>query len=385
MKLTKITLSTLLLSTGLLMSCFEETSPNQPSPAISSSTTNSSSSNSSSSSTMATNCTYDGEVAWVVGSDYNTGALKALNITSQKECDFSLPVWQDASVFTDKNYLYVLESYGSNKWMKIDTKTQKVIWYKAFKAKSNPTDIAFVDSNTAFVNYYGFSTIAKVNLQTGAVTDTISLKMFENGGTTNPSSMLIKDGKLIVAMQRQDANWAPDTAKLAIIDIASLQVVDSIVLKAKNPYQLLAHNGKVLVVNNGTTNWTTYTSDNNGALEEVDLSAHTTSILVTEAELGGKPTHMEFISGDQFYTDIYKSYGDQPMAILNIKTKAITPIAGISNAFGGFTYSPFSQKLVIGERVTTNSGLLLFGSDNKSIGKYFGSDLPPKSTVIIQH
>lgn len=316
-------------------------------------------------------------------SDGTTGALCWKDIAANDFDENDKLAFEANSIIKFNNedkYLYMLERTTSN-IVKIDPNkegTDMVVYQKAIVSSTmNPEDIAFAGGNKAYISAYTNNTgLYEVDLSTGNIVDSIDLSGYAYNDQNFPGveQLLYKDGKIYAGIQRQNAYSVDTTGIIAIINTSDNSIEGDIELQHGNPMSITELSGKIYVCSHGPYGYTndegTYisaTNDNLRGIELLDLETLTSSVVVNGEELGGAPAALVGTDANNAYISIYKAWGSQPIAKINLETKTISEYTEVVNAFGGLFYDS-EVGLLIGEQsaADSKSGLYIFNDNTFS-------------------
>jgi hypothetical protein len=113
----------------------------------------------------------------------------------------------------------------------IDADTWTVTHTHDFGAAIEPRDLTVVDATTAYLARAKATHLARVDLQTGALTDVVDLGPFADAdGFPEMERMIAFQGRLYVQLRRTDFSPEPDppvAPQIAVVDLATEQLVDA--------------------------------------------------------------------------------------------------------------------------------------------------------------
>ncbi len=199
--------------------------------------------------------------AYVITSDFTTGALSAADLASRAVASDVASVHSDATLRWWGGRLYVVNRFGQDNIQVIDP-TSGYATLRQFSTGngSNPQDIAIVSATKAYVSCLGLAQLLIVNPAAGAVTGSIPLARFADAdGLPEASRMALVDGRLFVALQRLVDFAATETSLVAVIDTEADTVLDvdpgrpgvqAIPLVGRNPVTTLEYDrfgGRLLI------------------------------------------------------------------------------------------------------------------------------------------
>lgn len=300
---------------------------------------------SSSAEEVSSSSAEDVVTAAVFGSDYKTGELRWV-INGKKISEKSVAFFQDSKVIANGSDLYVLERMGADNITKLNPKEleekveKAVVWQIPLDDGANPTDIAFSGEN-AWVALQNADSLVRISTKDGKISKSIKTTDFAYEGETSPyvADIELNDGKLYVLMQRymlDPATWATTYPKglLAIYDASTGDLKDTVQLLKKNPTAMTFFDGSLYVASQGEYNAAYGTdADEERGIEKVNLAEKKSELIVSGKTLGGGIYAFAAEHGIA-YAAIYKSYGDVPLAKIDLAAKTASTVEGIADAEG---------------------------------------------------
>ena len=300
---------------------------------------------SSSAEEVSSSSAEDVVTAAVFGSDYKTGELRWV-INGKKISEKSVAFFQDSKVIANGSDLYVLERMGADNITKLNPKEleekveKAVVWQIPLDDGANPTDVAFSGEN-AWVALQNADSLVRISTKDGKISKSIKTTDFAYEGETSPyvADIELNDGKLYVLMQRytlDPATWATTYPKglLAIYDASTGDLKDTVQLLKKNPIAMTFFDGSLYVASQGEYNAAYGTdADEERGIEKVNLAEKKSELIVSGKTLGGGIYAFAAEHGIA-YAAIYKSYGDVPLAKIDLAAKTASTVEGIADAEG---------------------------------------------------
>ena len=300
---------------------------------------------SSSAEEVSSSSAEDVVTAVVFGSDYKTGELRWV-INGKKISEKSVAFFQDSKVIANGSDLYVLERMGADNITKLNPKEleekveKAVVWQIPLDDGANPTDIAFSGEN-AWIALQNADSLVRISTKDGKISKSIKTTDFAYEGETSPyvADIELNDGKLYVLMQRymlDPATWATTYPKglLAIYDASTGDLKDTVQLLKKNPTAMTFFDGSLYVASQGEYNAAYGTdADEERGIEKVNLAEKKSELIVSGKTLGGGIYAFAAEHGIA-YAAIYKSYGDVPLAKIDLAAKTASTVEGIADAEG---------------------------------------------------
>jgi hypothetical protein len=184
--------------------------------------------------------------AFVITSDFSSGGLGAIDLTTHAVSADVATVYSDARARWYQGRIYVVNRFGQDNIQVIDP----ALGYRTVRQfstgnGSNPQDIAFVSPNKAYVSRLGSPNLLRVDPAAGDTLGSISLAAFADADGLPEADYMVRLGnRLFVELQRL-VNFAPaDSSLIAVIDTDADTVVDvnpslpgvqAITLRGQNP------------------------------------------------------------------------------------------------------------------------------------------------------
>ena len=160
--------------------------------------------------------------ALVLTSDFVTGGLNAINLTTRAVSADVATVHSDARARWAFGRVYVLNRYLADNVQVLDASSYATLRQFSLGNGANPSDIVPVSPTKAYVSLYGTPYIQIVNPDAGTLGSTINLSAFADTDGLPEADRMARFGRwLFVALQRLDRNngFIPtDTSLVAVID-----------------------------------------------------------------------------------------------------------------------------------------------------------------------
>ncbi len=323
--------------------------------------------------------------------DYKSGELRWID-KDGKISGKSISFYQDSKLIANGGDLYVLERMGADNislWdpEKLDDGAKEaVLWQVSLDDGANPTDMAF-DGTKAWVALQNADSLIQVSTEDGKISKSIKTSAFSAKGETSPyvADIELRDGNLYVLMQRYtyDAeNWVTTYPKglVAVYDASSGELKDTIQLATKNPTAMSFFDGVLYVATQGEYNESYGTdADENRGIEKVDLDKKTSKLFVSGEKLGGGI--YAFVSeGNVAYAAVYKSYGDVPLAKVNLESGDIKMVKDIADAEGSIAVK--GGVVYVGDRSYGTETVYVVGDDKAEALEIPEGAIAPYSIVL---
>jgi len=314
-------------------------------------------------------------------SDYTTGLLHWMNISSASFSSGELLFDQDSKVFANGKDIFVLErkNWGATNilsCMQADKiGDQTLIKQTRLEDISNPYEVA-VAGNRGYIALYDLDYVQIFNPATCALSGKINLPITE----ANAASIKASGDTLLVIAQRLENFVATKPGLLIRINASAGTVIDTIQLKLYNPQSSVLSNGKLYIAS--PDDWYRESFENAG-VEVVNLATGTSEVLATGAQLGGGPNHIALDEANQIlYVSVYEYFGSGPVKPVNISGKTIgSALSGIADSFGSLLFDNVAKKLFVGDRGIGNEGLKIYNPET-GLTSVITSNLPPYSLAV---
>lgn len=295
--------------------------------------------------------------AIIVTTDYVTGSLSSLDLSTNTATKNILTIHSDAAVRTYQNKVYIINRLGQDNIIALDSNNLKTpLKQYSVGNGSNPHDIVFVSEKKAYVSRNNLNRLLIVNPITGDSLGTVDLFTFADAdGLPEASQMAIYNNRLFVVCQRLDqkGSFGPtDFSVIAVVDVATNQLVDvntttagiqGIVMAGKNPTGAALQGNKWIL---STVN--TFGSLTDGGIEVINLdSLKTEGIVINETTIGGNLNALAMKSSSEGYIVLSDANFANVVKPFNLTTKTIA--SALSNISGGYipALSVFGNRLYI--------------------------------------
>jgi len=193
--------------------------------------------------------------AFVITTDFSTGGLSAIDLTTRAVTVDVASVHSDARARWFDGLIYVVNRFGQDNIQVIDPAASYATVHQFSTGNgSNPADIVLVSPHKAFVTLYERAGLLVIDPTTGTPLDTVPLSGFADAdGIPEMDHMALFGRYLFVALQRLDRNagFAPTAfSSVVVVDADADTVVDvnptlagvqPITLPAKNPVTAFAY------------------------------------------------------------------------------------------------------------------------------------------------
>ncbi|MDR1812542.1 MAG: hypothetical protein LBQ87_06930 [Candidatus Fibromonas sp.] len=311
-------------------------------------------------------------------SDYETGELRWMDTDSASLSASALPFGQDSKVFASGNNVFVLDRISSNIACMQSDKIgdPNLIAQKALEQGANPYEIA-VSGNMGYIVFNSADYVQTFNVNTCTPGEKIDLSITQ----ANASSIKISGDTLLVLLQRLVNFSATEPGLLVRIKADTKAVIDTIQLKFYNPNSSILSNGKLYVSSQRYDENFAVDLEKSG-IEVVDLKTGTSDTIASGTRLGGGGNGMALDESNHIlYASVYAGWGDVPVKSINLNSKAIAPLSGITDSFGGLVFDSETGRLFIAD----TDVLKIYNTANGSVTQVTSrgkAALPPYSLAI---
>ena len=327
--------------------------------------------------------------AFVFGSDYKAGELRW--IEDGKISKSKLDFYQDSKVVSAGKNVFVLERSGADNVNLIDVEKKDVAWQVSLDDYSNPSDVVLANEKEAWVALADAEKFVKISLKDGEVVKSVKTGAFTTKGGSAPNlvDFEVSGDTLFAIFQRyvMDAEtWVTTFPKglLAMYKLSDGALLDTVQLATKNPMAVKVVKGNVFVATQGEYNADYGTdADDKRGIEKVDLAKKKSSLFVSGEKLGGGVSGLaaDYKAGT-LYASVYKSFGDVPVAAINVADGKVSKVDGIADAEGGMIFGA-DGVLYVGDRSYGAEAVYTYdGSKAAKVESSAKDALPPYSIAF---
>jgi hypothetical protein len=334
--------------------------------------------------------------AFVLTTDFSSGSMSAVNLTTRAVSVDVAGVHSDATARWDHGLLFVVNRLGQDNIQVIDPAAgyATVLQFSTGNG-SNPQDIAFVSPTRAYVSRLGTPSLLIVNPATGGTLGSVPLGAFADAdGNPEAARMIVVGRYLFVALERLANFVATDTSLVVVVDTQADTVLDvdpalpgtqAIVLAGTNPTTSFAFDavGRRLLL--GCTG---HYGANDGGIVAIPLDAPVTfaPFVIDEAALGGDVLDLVWNGAEHSYAIV----SDAAFVTHLVSWSAVThlPLASFFTP-GGFSLADCDVndrgELYVCDNDFGAPGLFVFraGADTLIAGP-LNTGLPP-AYVVFDH
>lgn len=323
---------------------------------------------------------------FIFETDFSTGGVS--KIDGKGQYSSLLSVYDDASIYSYKGSIYILEQYGADNIVKLNSTYTGIEYQKHLIDNANPHDIAFINDNKAYVACNKYSQLLIVNPVDGSIVDSIDIGAFayKETDTTNTipnaEDIILKDGFAYVSLQRRDGFSAVGKTWILKINTINDSIVDT--LKCSYP-----NGGKMILVDNSLyiPNKGGYQDITDGGIEKIDLLSGTISILTSEASLGWNITGLTLIDGNRAVASCvnYDASWNKTLlsAVLDLSTGLIVDTLDQVTEIGSAIFDAEKSRLFVAERDNSRTPGVCMWRNGVYIGK-IETDIAPNRFVFLE-
>ncbi|MDR2555871.1 MAG: hypothetical protein LBC64_10655 [Fibromonadaceae bacterium] len=314
-------------------------------------------------------------------SDYETGALRWMDINSTSLSAGALSFNQDSRVSVGGENIFIL---GNNPGTLSCILPQSIGDTSQIKQKRLEADYPYgvtVIGNKGYIALNDVDYVQVFDVSTCTPSEKIDLPI----SVANVSTIKASGDTLLLTLQRLE-NWsATKPGLLVLIKASTKAVIDIIPLNFYNPSSSILSDGKLYISLQGAYNEDYSIDVTKTGIEVVDLATGTSEILATGTELGGGAGNIALDEANRIlYASVSVTWGSAPVKPINLTAKTVgNVLPDIINASGGLVFDKEGKKLFVGDR---SSGLIVYDTALKKTTIIGNQDpnLPPYSLAIIR-
>lgn len=332
---------------------------------------------------------------FVVNTDYQTGGYSLLQMEDGNGwiSNSPIPIHSDSVARYKDGYIYIVQRLGADSIMVLDIKNRNFfspVTEYSVGAGTNPQDIAFV-GNKAYVTRLGETELLVIDPITGNRIKEIDLSEFaDEDGIPEMAGTAVFENRLFVALQLLNQNepfWPPaENGILVEIDTVRDEVKSSWKLSGKNPWSLsdsliLFNNSIYLIEHNLSFN------PSDGFIEKFDPSIETLQKVITEGELGGDISDVEFLSEDIGFAVVSDEEWNTKVVQFNPKTGKKVKILFSPGGYSIADMEIYKNLLLVAYRPSKGkSGIIVISTDNGEVlnNEPILTSLPPFDIELVE-
>jgi hypothetical protein len=254
----------------------------------------------------------------------------------------------------------------------------------SIESATNPYDIAYVDSQKAYVSRNDAKELLAIHPLTGSFIKKIALPA-DNDGYSEMSGLYLNENKLWIQLQmlnRKKLKSAEEVGQIAILDTRLDQLARKpLLMKRKNPTSSFKSFGGNLYVGM-TGEWGRF----DGGIEAWSLKEEKSlDIIIDERFLGGDLLDFEVMNTNEFITLTMGSQGDTKVQKVTLNPKSIETVDSTKGfEISKILYNPQLKYLYVSVRQRNKYGVRVFDMKlNKEID-FIRTDIPPESMFFIE-
>ena len=304
---------------------------------------------------------------YVFGADSKSGELRWVN--EDGISDKSLQFHKDSKIIGIDGNLFVLERFGADNLALVDASENEVSWQVDFEDGENPSDVVKANKDEVWVALEGAAKIVKVAVKDGKITKTVKTNKFNQGEATTPNlvDLDVSGDTLFALFQRSESYAFKVPGLLAMYKLSNGELLDTIKLAKKNPTAMGFAKGKLYVASQGEYNEAYGTdADDARGIEVVDFAKKKSSMVVDGKKLGGGVYAFAVDPDGVAYAAVYKTWGDVPLAKVNLSEKSVKTVSDVSDVSGSLVFDDVDGVLYIGDRGSKGG---LYKYDGKKVTK----------------
>lgn len=251
--------------------------------------------------------------AFVVTTDFSTGGLSAIDLTTRTVTPDVQSVFSDARARFFDGLIYVVNRFGQDNLQVIDPGLgYSTIHQFSTGNGSNPADVMVISPHKAFVTLYERPDLLVMDPTTGAYLDTVPLGGFADADGIPEMDHMARFGhRLFVSLQRLDRNagFTPTAfSSVVVVDVDADTVVDAnpglpgvqaITLAAKNPVTAFSYDPVARMFYVGCAG--AYGVLDGGITKLDPIALTSPGVAISEATLGGEVGDVEWHTATHGY------------------------------------------------------------------------------------
>lgn len=244
------------------------------------------------------------------------GTLAIVNTRADDEANISIIDYVSGETYNDLlsvggacgmtqygDYVYIVDK-SDDRIIKFDPLARNMVSEMSMDVGCGPNSIVFASATKAYVTASDVPHVYIVDPMAMTVTGSIDISAYaDDDGDPDQYQALIKDDRLYVTLRRSSGRSLTDHSSLAVIDTTTDTVVDELILQTNGVSGMAQDalggqtggedscSGDIYVHVGGSM-----TKDDDGAIEKIDATALTSTMLAEESGYGGTLTTWVFDS-----------------------------------------------------------------------------------------
>ncbi len=301
----------------------------------------------------------------ILESDFTTGNFGSLDANDTYVS--RIIVLDDASIFSYKGRIYILEQYGTDNIVKLNAEGTAMEYQVHLIDDANPHGIGFISDTKSYVVCNNYSKILIVNPATGAIGDSIDISSYAytdstntNNNIPNAENVIIDGGYAYVSLQRRNG-YSPGGATWVLkIDCTTDTVIDTFKCNFPNSSKMILADNALYLANKGKYNVIT-----DGGVEKIDLTTGVVSTVITETENHWNIVDLTYIGNNKAVAPCVNynaDYSEKTLlsAVLDLSTGLFVDTLNEVVEIGGAIYDEDNAKLFVAERDTSGAGVCIY-------------------------
>jgi hypothetical protein len=324
--------------------------------------------------------------ALVTTTDYSVGSLNAVYFKGDS-------IWVDKNILalsgdpwivTHDDYIFLLERYGFDNLILMNKESFPIVKFQIQLGQgSNPYDVHAINDSIAYVSRFNSSNILKINLKTeqtnSFILDSIDISVLaDEDNIPEVTNFLTFQNQTLAICQKLTNFQALTNGTIAVIKNDIL--VDSIPLQGRNPNSVskINNNSFIVACPNDLFNLT------DGWIELITKtdSSFSSSILVTESDLGGNPMMVVTLDDNTLAIVVMKQWPETVVLLFDYNRKSIVSTIPDVSAVSFITMLP-KHRLLIADRDLNHPGIYIFDLQTSELSKPIDVGLPPNCIAIL--
>lgn len=318
--------------------------------------------------------------------DFSTGNIG--RIDSGNSYKSVMSIYDDASIYSYKGAIYVLEQYNADNIVKLNSSATAIEYQIHLIDNANPHDIAFISDSKAYVACNSYDKILIINPSNGGIVDSIDVGPFAYKGTdqsntiANAKDIVLKDGFAYISLQRRDGYNPAGATWVLKIDVSTDAIVDTFACTYPNGGKMILIDNTIYIPNIGG-----YQNITDGGIEKIDLLTGIVTTVASESQYGWNITQLTHVTNNLAVASCINYDADWNKtllsAVFDLSTGTIIDtIEGVIE-IGSSLYDSKKGRLYIAERSTkTTQGVCIW--ENGTYIKKIETDIAPNLFVFLE-
>ncbi len=343
------------------------------------------------------------QILLVVATDYESGALSAINLENNQTFNNLFALNQDSVLNEIDGIPYILERGKADNIKRLDKNNNfKVVYEESLRKTSNesvnPHDIAKINEKTALVSTYNLRELRVVNLDNGKLTDTtIDISSYSSDASPPDVSQLLRVDNFIYAglHDLSESIFEPQRSRLLKVNTSNLSItaLEIPFKNLSNRLQLYSSGGVKRIIGAGLGSYLSAT-DGGIVSYNIDTNSFDTPTFreeVTSSATGTKGKNLKqviYVNDTKAFALLANNSYKDFIVVFNPRTQIITQeLLGETNGGSYYEMLISNGKIFISDRNLQKPGIRIFNVETLreiTTNGPINVGLPPASMKIIE-